>query len=171
MGEEEDRWSRLGIELKPWRESGDHIVVFGQRGIGSPEMRSPPNWHRRIADELRQYTKRRIVVSEHPGKPACSDGVVEQTRELLKGAHAAVVWASGRGIRALVEGVSVFRCAPHWIAGYSAERKDLLECIDSKDVPYARPLVHRIATMKYIAKCQFTLAEISSGEPFRRLLA
>lgn len=159
---DEDRWSALGIEVKPYRAGGDHIVVFGQRGIGPPDMRSPPDWHRKVAHELAKWTKRKIVVSPHPGDPACSHGVVKQTLELLKGAHCCVTWASARGIRALVEGVPVIYKAPHWI-GAQASYKGL----DAVDDP---PNYDRMPMLRRLAWAQWTAAEISSGIPFNRLL-
>lgn len=159
---DEDRWGQLGIELKPWRDSGDHIVIFAQRGIGSPMMASPRGWELKMAEQLKTMTKRKVVVSPHPGKPACSDGVTKGVQDLLRNAHAAVVWASARGVRALAEGIPVFYAAPHWIAAPAARYG--LGVLEKPD------LGDRLPAFQRLAHAQWTLSELVSGEPFARLL-
>lgn len=159
------RWEKLGIELKPFRTEGRHILIRGQRGIGSRLMASPQDWHRRIVSDLKKYTSRPVKVLDHPGKPACDPEVVKQLVDALKGAHACVIWSSGAGIRALIEGIPVFYTAPHWVCEASAFKG--LPCIESPPMEGLDAL--RMRALHRMAWGQWSVAEISSGEPFVRL--
>lgn len=154
------RWAALNIEIRPWRSGGDHVVVFMQRGIGAPLMASPPNFETMVRSRLAGRTKRRIVFSAHPGQSACSVG--DQTRKELEGAHAAITWASGRGVRSLIEGVPVFYLAPHWSCEGAASRD--LSLIESPPMPERLPALERMAWG------QWSVAEIESGLAFEAIL-
>lgn len=155
-----ERWAALGVELQPWRADGSHILVCGQRGIGSPTMASPANWHELTAAKLRTMTKRQVRVRTHPGNNAPAVPLADD----LRGAWACVIWSSGAGVQALVAGIPVFYDAPHWICEGAACKVSALE----------EPFMHhaaRLTAMQRMAWAQWSLAEIASGEPFRRLLA
>lgn len=156
-----ERWRALGIELKPWRADGGHILVCGQRGIGSPTMASPPDWHEHIAARIRKLTKRPVRVRPHPGNNAPKRPLTED----LAGAWAVVVWSSGSGVKALTAGIPAFYDAPHWICAGAAVRV--------RDADYAAPKCDdaaRLSALERMAWAQWTVAELQSGEPFRMLL-
>jgi hypothetical protein len=105
------RWAALGVELKPWRLGGTKYLVAGQRGIGSPGRASPPGWHDQVAADIRAQLKARVQVRTHPGD---NEPVVPLERD-LEGAIALVVWASGAGVKALIEGYPVAYACQWWI--------------------------------------------------------
>lgn len=156
------RFAALGVELKPWRAQGGYVVVCGQRGIGSPTMASPPDWHRDVARRLAKagWSTR---IREHDGKPANDPATVAHMRGLLADAHACVVWSSANGVRALVEGVPVCREAPHSIVagavqhGICGLREPLMD--DAR----------RLAALERMAWAQWSVAELETGEPFGSL--
>lgn len=152
---EKDRWSGLGIELKPWREDGDHILVLPQRSIGEPEIAMPKNWENTIIPHLKKLTKRPIKVRRHPGKDRDADPVEKD----LEGAWAAVTWASGAGIKAIVAGIPVFHQLGNWI-GAPAASTNLCEL----ETPW---MGDRLPMLKRLAWAQWTWDEIRSGEAFR----
>lgn len=158
------RFERLGVDVKPWRAAGEHLYLRGQRGIGSPEMASPANWHFRTAEALKRRTARRLIVRAHPGKPAVDPGQVAALVADLAGAHACLIWSSAAGVRALVEGIPVFYSAPHWIcAGAARQGLEQLEAPLLDDEARARSL-------ERMAWAQWSVAEIATGEPFAQLL-
>jgi hypothetical protein len=108
---DEDRFSKLGFEMKPWRKGGTEIVVRAQRGIGSKLMASPGRWAETTANALRARTKLQVRIAPHPG----DKGKQEVDARNLVHAHALVIWSSAMGVRALTEGIPVFQCAPHWV--------------------------------------------------------
>lgn len=153
---EEDRWAKLGIELAPWREDGDHILVLPQRGMGSPGVAMPRNWLASVLLHLSNVTKRPVRVRKHPGQNQCIS-----LEDDLKGAWAAVTWGSGAGIKSIVAGVPVFHTMGKWI-GASAATTNLSDI----ENPY---LGDRLPMLQRLAWAQWTLPEIESGEPFRAL--
>jgi hypothetical protein len=145
--------------LKPWRKEGDHILICGQRGFGSKVMQCR-GWDTKTAAELRKVTKRPVRLRVHPGnhKPA-----VPLTDDLA-GCHAVVLWSSNSGIEALMQGIPVFYGAPRWIAEKAAfplAGADL-------EQPF---LGDRTSGLSHAAANQYSIEEVASGEPFRRLLS
>lgn len=152
-----DRWGRFGIDLAPWRTSGEHILVLPQRGIGEEGVAMPHAWAREIEARLRKVTRRRIVVRPHPGlhnPPFEPD---------FSGAHAVVTWGSGAAIKAIAAGVPVFYEFDRWIGAPAARFG-----IDHLEEPF---LGDRMPMFQHLAAAQFTMAEIAEGEPLRCLLA
>lgn len=150
------RWQALGIDLKPWRTSGDFILVLAQRGIGEAGVAMPPGWLARTLADLGKRTKRPVRIRRHPGREK-----VEPDADFAV-AWACVTWGSGAGIKALAQGVPVFHDLAGWIgAPMSAHGLDDLES------PYVGP---RLAAFQRLAWAQVDIEEIASGDAFARLL-
>jgi len=156
-----ERFDALGLELKPWQENPNgHILVCGQRGIGSPTMASPPGWNEATAASIRKRTKREVRIRPHPGNDA-----PKRPLELdLAGAWACAIWSSGSGIKALALGIPTFFDAPFWICSPGALRMS-----EDPEKPL-RSDAARLVAMQRMAWAQWQVQEIQSGEPFRRLL-
>lgn len=153
---EEDRWSQLGIEVKPWRTTGEHILVLPQRSIGEPGVAMPRNWTDSVVKRLKRITDRPIVVRKHPGKN------VKRELDLdIRNAWCSCVWASGAGIKSIVAGVPVFHDFKKWVGGPAAS------CNWNIEEPFLGdrgPMLHRLAWS------QWSWPEIQSGVPFEYLL-
>lgn len=157
-----ERWDALGIKLRPWQSNmKGHILVAAQRGIGSKEMRSPPNWDRIMVEQLARLTKLRITLRAHPGRPAQEETV--RIKQDLQGACCCVIWSSATGVRALIEGIPVFQFAPHWVCEGAAGRVGVT-------FPPIMDDAKRLEAMRRMAWHQFTPEEIATGEPMHRLL-
>ena len=156
-----DRWAALGIEVEPWRQDGDHVLVLEQRGIGPPDVVAPRGWADGVAKRLQAGARRPVRIRRHPAgqtQPATTLG------DDLAGAWAVVVWASGAGLKAIVAGVPAFYEMPFWI-GAGAARFGVKEI--------ERPFAHdgrRLMMLHRLAWAQWTVHEIENGEPFRHLL-
>lgn len=155
---EDDRWSRLGVDVRPWRKDGDHILVLPQRSIGQPGVAMPRNWERTVTERLAKLTSRPIRVRKHPGKDRGKEPTLEQD---LANAWAAVTWASGAGVKALIEGVPVFYDLKEWIGGPAGS------CVWDIENPV---LGDRMSMLHRLAWAQWTWSEIESGEAFEWLL-
>lgn len=154
---DEDRFSKLGFEVKPWRPvAGGHWLVCGQRGIGSPTMASPPQWAEKTAKSLSSICHP-VRLRQHPGNHAPKVSLLDD----LKGAMSCVIWSSGSGVRALVEGVPVLQYAPHWICEKAASRSP---------INMAWSDASRQEALHCMAHGQWSVDEIASGEPFARIL-
>lgn len=144
------RWHGLGVEVKPWRHDGETVVVFGQRCIGEDGVASPEGWTERTVAALEKTTKRPIRVRHHPGV-ARTDPY-----DSLRNAWAAVTWASGAAIKALVAGYPVFHGLPGWIGGPAASPH-----LDDIENPW---MGDRLPMLERLAWAQWSRAEIASGE-------
>jgi hypothetical protein len=164
-----ERWERLGIELKPWRTEGGHVLICPSRSFGRPDTTMPATWVERIAAELRKYTKREIRIRKHPGNNAPERPLAED----LKDAWAVVIWASSAGVHALIAGIPVVCMAPWWICKNAAI--DDIHQVDAFDLsqPWERMGADgtRLEAMQRLAWAQWTIEEIAGGEPFRYLLS
>lgn len=151
-----ERLAALGIELKPWRAQGSHVLVCPNRSFGVPGRIMPVDWAEKTAARLRRETKRPVTVRSHPGNDAPKRTLADD----LAGAWAMVIWSSSSGVHALAAGIPVFCEAPFWIMkGASAAGS-----IDEPVIPERRPHFERMAW------AQWTLAEIESGAAFGHLL-
>ena len=150
----ESRWPSFGIEVKPWRTKGEHILVVPQRGIGVPPVAMPRDWTPKVLERLSAVTSRPIVVRYpefriHPIEPEFRD------------AWAVVTWASGAGIKAIASGIPVFYEMPKWIGGLAARMG-----IDDLENPY---LGERDTMFHALSWAMWRPEEIERGDPFRCL--
>lgn len=95
------RWDDLGIELAPWRSSGE-TVVLPSRGIGPPGVAMPSGWTKQQKGRVRN----------HPGRNH-NPVTLEQD---LANAGRVVTWGSGAAIKALLWGIPVESHMPAWCA-------------------------------------------------------
>jgi hypothetical protein len=161
---DEDRFTPLGFEIKPWVHNPDGPwLICGQRGIGSKLMASPPQWAEKLAKSL-AIRSVRTKLRQHPGNFAPKVSLIDD----LRGAAGCLVWSSGAGVRALVEGYQVAHWAPHWICVNAAaygphcdlNRWSTTKCGDQE----LRPLM-----LNHMAHGQWHHEEIATGEPFARM--
>lgn len=153
----DDRWGKLNIPLKPWREDGDFILVLPQRSIGRMGVAMPRNWEITVKTQLAAMTKRPIIVKAHPGKRKDIDTV----ESAIANAWACVTWASGAGLKSIIAGVPVFNAYPKWLGADAA-----YPLVDIEK-PY---LGDRLPMLKRMAWAQWSMDEIMSGEAFKCIL-
>jgi hypothetical protein len=95
-----ERWDSLGVELAPWREGGE-TVVLPSRGIGPACHRMPRDWPSKQSGRIRP----------HPGT-----GQAKRLCEDLAECGRVVTWGSGAAVQALMLGIPVDSHMPGWIA-------------------------------------------------------
>lgn len=150
------RWDCWGVEMAPYRTDGDEAVIFGQRGIGEPGIASPHNW----AEATRHRIGGRI--RPHPGNAAPAVPLADDLRR----ARECATWNSAAGLHALLLGVPVWHAFPQWI-GAGASRP-------LAEWGKADPMRHdgaRLEMFRRLAWAMWTLDEIRTGGPIRRLTA
>lgn len=162
-----ERWAALGIELKPWRATGAHVLVCPNRSFGRPDMVMDSEWATKTARELRRYTDRPIVVRPHPGNGPPKVPLLDA----LADAWAVVIWTSSAGCEALVQGIPVFAMGPHWVLGGRTSTLGAnsfphggLKSIDNPALPDRQTAMHRLAW------AQWHVEEIAAGAPFQHIL-
>lgn len=161
---DEERFSKLGFELKPYRDSSapGYALVCGQRGIGDSVMASPAQWAERTVRKLAAEGLQ-VKIRMHPGNFAPRTPLTDD----LKGARSTVIWSSGSGVRALVEGCPVFYDAPYWVCSAAAWRltPDLVRS------PPRPSDEDRVKALHKMSHGQWHHTEIALGEPLARILA
>lgn len=147
---------RFEIRDEPWREKGDHVLVLPQRGIGPRGVAMPAQWLVGVKRRLEKITRRPVKIRHHPGAGRVDPGPD------LAGAHCAVTWGSGAGIKAIRAGIPVFHELENWIGATAATR--LASDIEACETPSREILWTRLSW------AQWGLDEIGTGEAFDRLL-
>jgi len=152
------RFPLMGQNLRSWRAEGEFVLVLPQRGIGAPGVAMPASWPRLIVERLKKVTRREIRVRPHPGLKS----LAKPLAPALAGCHAVVTWGSGAALKSILLGVPAFYELPGWIAAPAARFG-----FDTIENPF---LGDRMPMFERMAWSQWTVAEISSGEPFRMFM-
>lgn len=147
-----ERWHQHGAITSPWRRDGDHVLVFGQRGIGVSPVASPNNWHRQAAKLIQG---RPVVLREHPGERGSAPPLETQ----LENAWAVVAWSSGAALKAIMHGVPAFHGFDQWIGRHGARMFNGDVCN-----PY---MGERDTLGQHLFSAMWRLDEICTGAPFR----
>lgn len=126
-----DKWNlvknRLNLDLQPWRKSGNHILVCGQRDGGwSMKGVDMPAWTLETVKQIRQYTDRPIVVRPHPRNPLdpkmfkqFANVTMSRNATLQQDLHnawASVFFNSSSCVASVLAGVPVFAADPDCVA-------------------------------------------------------
>ena len=150
----------LRLHARHTGDPGGYLLICGQRGIGHPEMASPPGFAAATASDLRaRGCDRPIKIRPHPGKHRETQPPVDDD---LDGAAAVVIWSSAVGVRALCRGIPVAAYAPHWIMSACAQ--------SPPPAPPAPPIARVRAALDRLGWAQWTLDEIEGGAAFETLL-
>lgn len=179
------RWEKISrdlkISLKPWRETGDHILICLQRNGGwSMRGLNVQQWLDKTITEIRQYSRKRpIVVRTHPGDKKIKTilkinhkNVRVSTNERLvddfKNCWASVVYNSSPSVASLIEGIPTFITdpRPEHSQTYGVANTSLSK-IENPDLP------DRQAWIERLAMCHWNFNELKSGEAwqfFRRYI-
>lgn len=145
-----EKWNqikqRLGLELRPWRTNGNHILICGQRDGGwSMKGVDMNQWALETARQIRSVSGRPIVVRAHPKNPInqtlfkgipnlrFSQGTTLQ--QDLNNAWASVFFNSSSCVAAILAGVPVFAndgdCVAYDVATHDInqiENPKLVDC-------------------------------------------
>ena len=166
-GMSDDRVKKLGVNLKPWRKDGNHVLLCGQvPWDASVEMcHDYPGWLEHTAWQIKYQTKREIRFRPHPLADlppirGCTHSKVT-IQEDLKDCWAVVTYNSNSSVEAVLEGIPAFT----FDAGAMA--KDVSsQWLQELERPY---MPAREAWLNDLAYTQWTPEEMRSGETWRHL--
>ena len=171
-----NRATMLGMTTKSWREFGTNIIIACQRTDSEQWTGQPPinNWLHQTIDTIKQYSSRPIIVRPHPRQRLSAvHAVIQKPQQLaqtydsfdfensLENAWCVVNWNSGPGCQAVINGVPAF-VGPTSLAARVANL-DLAQ-IENPTRP------DRTEWLEQLAHTEWTIAEIETGYPLRRLL-
>ena len=175
-----ERWKKLNIELKPWRSTGDTIIICGQHHR-SHQWRNNPTmnlWFEQQINEIRKHTDRPIVIRPHPRNPTGFDiskwknvtkvlpqrdyNTVDDTdfKEKLKQAWAVVNYSSNPAMMSVFNGIPVFVSAQSLC--YDVGNTSLSN-INNPAMP------DRSNWANKLAYTEWTTEEIKQGLPWQRI--
>ena len=125
---DDKRWPLFKHTLKPWKQTGDNIIILGQHSA-SEQWRGMPKmniWFEQQINEIRKYTSRPIQVRPHPRNPIGLDtkkyknvsiarpimdaDTIDDTnfKDTLKDAWAVVNHSSNPAMETVINGIPVF---------------------------------------------------------------
>lgn len=161
-----------GVELKPWRETGEHILVLAQRPKGFNMFTDQDQWLDTTIGKIRKHTTRPIVVRMHPrdgtrfkqidklqkrfGK-TITISTAENIVEDLKNCWCCVGYASTPNVVSAIEGIPVYVEVPEksWAAEVSFNDLSLIE---------NPPMPDRTDWVNKIANIHWSNDEVKSGK-------
>jgi len=174
----DDRHRLLGLSLKPWRTSGEYILIAGQhdKSLQWKDMPSMATWVHDTITFIRAQTDRPIIFRPHPRCPLLAiehdfKDVKRQTPKQIQNTYddfdmqfdniwATVSWSSNPGIHSVINGVPAFT-GPSSLAFDVAEQN--LRNIEN-------PLYgDRTQWLNDYAHTEYTIGEISQGIPLKHL--
>lgn len=177
-GMDDLRSRKLGLELKPWRQNGEYILICGQhdKSLQWKNMPSLSNWFLQTYDSIRQYTDRPIVLRPHPRcrlpeierglkyvyrqDPQYVNGTYDDFNMNFTNAWATVSVNSNPGPQSIIAGVPAF-------VGESSLAFDVgnsnWENIENPSMP------DRSQWLNDYAWTEYTIQEITQGIPLKRL--
>ena len=171
-----DRWQQIsratGITIKPWRTTGDHILICTQRNGGwSMKGLTVVDWLTQTVAELRKHTNRPIVVRPHPGDRRAREYLNQWTLSTktalvddLSNAWATITYNSSPGVASTIEGVPVFVTDP---VARTSQAFDVANTDLSKiETP---SVFDRQAWVERLAMCHWNFDEIKSGQAWSHI--
>jgi len=179
-GNDRTRADSLGLVCKPWRTTGDFILICGQhdKSLQWQNMPRMSQWIMDTIEEVQKHTNRPIVFRPHP---RCRlDAIEHQYRNVRRqdpikiiGSYddfdmafnnvwTTISYSSNPGIHSILNGVPAF-VGPASLAYDAANDIDFLHDIENPYMP------DRQQWLNDYAWTEFTVEEISSGLPLKRL--
>jgi hypothetical protein len=176
-----ERSKKLGIFLKPWTMSGEHILICGQHSQSDQWMlrKSADEWALSIIDQVRQHSQRPIILRPHPRdytwaqKIQRSDIKIKIPKQLpgtyddfdfeqdLQSAWAVINPSSNTGVQAIIHGVPSF-----------VDQDSLALPVGNTDFSQIEnPLrPNRDHWLETLCHTEWTESEIAQGIPLLRIL-
>lgn len=116
-GKNSDRRNNLGMNLHPWKTSGNHILICSQhdRSLQWTDNPSLKDWTRSMISEIRKYSNRPIKIRMHPRCPysfTFDNSVYKSTEKNIlnefQNAWAVINYSSNPGIESIIHGIPAF---------------------------------------------------------------
>ena len=178
-GNDSSRADKLGLTLEPWKTNDTGSILICTQHDKSEQWRNMPsvaNWVIDTVSQIRQYTKRHIIIRAHPRCPLPHiehefRNVTRQVPKKLPGTYddfdyvfenawAVVNWSSNPAVQAVIKGIPVF-VGPSSLA-YDVGNKDF-STINEPLKP------DRQQWLNDYAHTEYTIEEIAQGLPLNNL--
>jgi len=166
-GNSRDRWDKLGVGIKPWRNKGDYILVCGQvPWDASVQHMDHIRWCRETVAYVASVTNKKVIFRPHPEVKNLDYGMpcsIQSWEDDLAGAHAIVTFSSTSSALAVLEGIPIFtmdRGSIAWpIANHSLTEELLENPVKADREQWAYDLAY----------AQWTAKEFETGQAWKQL--
>jgi len=170
------RWEsiqqKLNIGLKPWRKSGEHILILLQKTSGWSMCGNDVFEEcQRTINQIRKYSDRKIVIRIHPSdikhtydklktieSNTISISLNKHILEDLKNAWCSISYNSSPGVVSAIEGIPVFLTDPDWKRSHCAGIGNIN--IQNIEDPI---LKEREKWIQKISMSHFTMDDVKNG--------
>ena len=167
-----DKWNTFsnwhGVTLKPWRTTGNHILVLAQRPKGFNMFTDQDDWLANTIATIRKYSQRPVMIRMHPGDGTrfkqieklqkrypkdfkyglMSISEHEGIREALKDCWCSVGYASTPNVVSAIEGIPVYVEEPTKSWAKDICFNDLSQ-IETPPLPDRDNWIHKIAAIHW----------------------
>lgn len=164
----------LNIDLQPWREDGEHILICLQRNGGwSMGAYDVMRWCNDVIGQIRRRTNRPILVRAHPGdkrarqylKSTPRDVSISQSDSIVndfENCWACVTYNSSPGVAAAIEGVPVF------VTDQNPQNSQAYDVANTSLVNIENPSTfERQKWIEKIAISHYNFEDLRNGEAWR----
>ena len=178
----DNRWPKFKIKMKPWKQTGDKIIICGQHGSSHQWRNNPPmiQWLEQQITGVRQYTDKPIVIRPHPrnhvqinvGKfnnvkiigPKKDNNTYDDTnlKDIFGDAWALINYSSNPAMQAIFNGIPVFTSPASLSFDVSNNN---IKNIDSPEMPDRKKWANKLS------HTEWWIDEIKNGLPWRRIKA
>jgi len=164
---DKNKWTNYSqwhnAELKPWRTSGNHILILAQRPKGFNMFTDQDEWLANTIATIRKYSQRPIMVRMHPGDgtrfkqieklqkrygTSITISEHEGIREALVNCWCSVGYSSTPNVVSAIEGVPVYVEKPtkSWAQDVCFNNLSLIE---TPPMPDRSEWIHKIANIHW----------------------
>jgi hypothetical protein len=179
-GNNSQRAQELGLELKPWKTSGEYILICGQhdKSLQWQNMPLASEWTMNIIEQVQQYSDKPIIFRPHPRcrldhierqyqnvyrqDPLYINGTYDDYNLSFAKAHAVISWSSNPGVQSVISGIPAF-VGPSSLAYDVGNDIDFIHDIENP------MMLERQQWLNDYAWTEYTIEEISQGIPLKRL--
>ena len=178
----DNRWPKFKIKMKPWKQTGDKIIICGQHGSSHQWRNNPPmiQWLEQQITDVRQYTDKPIVIRPHPrnhvqinvGKfnnvkiigPKKDNNTYDDTnlKDIFGDAWALINYSSNPAMQAIFNGIPVFTSPASLSFDVSNNN---IKNINSPEMPDRKKWANKLS------HTEWWIDEIKNGLPWRRIKA
>ena len=175
-----ERWKKFNIDIKPWRQTGDNILVCGQHTNSHQWRNNPPmsEWFEQQIIEIRKHTDKQIVIRPHPRNQVAIDTtkyknvkIVRPNRDnktyddtdladRLQSAWAVVSHSSNPAMSAVFSGIPVY--VSEASLSYEVGNKSF-QNINNPSMPDRQQWANRLSYTEWWPE------EIEQGLPWKRI--
>lgn len=174
------RWKKFNLQLKPWNQTGNDIIICGQHHSSHQWRNNPPmsKWFDQQVTEIRKYTDRPIAIRPHPRNNVSIDvrkyqnvRIVGPQRDRstyddtdladrLKSAWAVVNHSSNPAMTAAIAGIPVY--VSEASLSYDVGNKNF-QNINNPEMPDRQNWANKLAYTEWWT------TEIEEGLPWERI--